>query len=97
MRILACVFTGKCTREEGGKGCQRCDDYFPVEGRLMGVEVFCHECLFDNVHYAGECRDCFKHSEFRPNGPARIYADRIAKYMEQHPGATVDEARGHGK
>lgn len=63
--ILKCLFSGQCTREEAGKGCGTCPDYYPREGQLIGEEVYCYQCRFDYAN-AGTCFNCHNMNEFSP-------------------------------
>lgn len=91
MRVLACQRRRICT----GDSCQTCSNYFPVEGRLMGEEVFCYQCLHDYDALPHACNGCVDSSLFVPTEGARKYAARVARYLEDHPGASLEEARGH--
>lgn len=84
MKILACIFTGGCTREEGGTGCNTCPDYYPKEGVLMGQEIFCYKCQFDGDTRENrvECYSCRNHSNFKPTPAARAEVTRILKNLE---------------
>ena len=69
MKILACTFSGDCTREQGGGGCRTCPDYYPREGVLQGEEVYCYQCQFDGERVRvglDTCGGCHGMSEFCP-------------------------------